>query len=60
MEDDDETYNLKIREFYDTTADVQCPVNVKVYDKNNVLVASVVNNEIQDIDADGADFPVVV
>ena len=60
MEDDDETYNLKIREFYDTTADVQCPVNVKVYDKNNVLVASVVNNEIQDIDADSADFPVVV
>ena len=60
MKDDDETYNLKIREFYDTTADVQCPVNVKVYDKNNVLVASVVNNEIQDIDADSADFPVVV
>lgn len=60
MEDDDETYNLKIREFYDTTADVRCPVNVKVYDKNNVLVASVVNNEIQDIDADSADFPVVV
>ena len=60
MEDDDKTYNFKIREFYDTTADVQCPVNVKVYDKNNVLVASVVNNEIQDIDADSADFPVVV
>lgn len=58
--DDGATRNLQIRPFYDTTANVQCPVNVRVYDKNNVLVASVIDEKLEEPDAEDSEFPVVI
>ena len=58
--DDGATRNLQIRPFYDTTANVQCPVNVRVYDKNNVLVASVIDEKLNEPGEEGSEFPVVI
>ena len=51
---------LKNRGFYDTTVSVECPVDVKVYDKNNTLVASVTNEVLEDISSDKSEYPIVV
>lgn len=58
--DDDATYNMKILPFYDTTVNVQCPVNVRIYDESNNLVASVVNEELNELENDLSDYSVVV
>ena len=58
--DDGKTRELKPKPFYDTTVNVQCPVNVTVYDKNNNLVASVVDEKLNEPGTDASQFPIVV
>ena len=58
--DDGKTRELKPQPFYDTTVNVQCPVNVTVYDKSNNLVASVVDEKLNEPGTDASQFPIVV
>ena len=58
--DDGKTRELKPKPFYDTTVNVQCPVNVTVYDKSNNLVASVVDEKLNEPGTDTSQFPIVV